>query len=441
LAPQDHKSRLLRSTLLVRKGREASALADLRTVLDANPAEALALGQALALLVRAGEAAEARQRAEAALEYAPGEDEAWKLRLNLAGMLGEDAKPVLDRWHQALPRSAACLELLCGYHDGRGQTEQASQFADQALAINPDLFVANLYKLREEFRADPALSLARAQRLLPQASDGPARRKLLGWHALSLDALGRYDEATVGWREMVRYGSPGQLLPPPAVPADEAPAGEITGRLIWSPPGVRTEHLLRQAKAQLGDKLRLDRIGNEGDGDGFGLRRFAPGKPEAGSAAHWEASQQAAGLAPADVRDWLPHLDAYTFAALGGARVLVLMTDPRDALLNWMVHGSLQNYHFLPDIGGAAQWLASVLGAVADEAESSGRIDLVRLDADADSAAAKISQALGLENELTDLPGPGERLPAGHWRHYRESLAAEFAVLAPVAARLGYPAE
>ena len=30
-------------------------------------------------------------------------------------------------------------------------------------------------------------------------------------------------------------------------------------------------------------------------------------------------------------------------------------------------------------------------------------------------------------------------VPAGHWRKYTQVLAAEFAVLAPVAARLGYP--
>ena len=62
-------------------------------------------------------------------------------------------------------------------------------------------------------------------------------------------------------------------------------------------------------------------------------------------------------------------------------------------------------------------------------------------DADAGEAAQRIEQALGLESPLPGVFGPGQRLPAGHWRHYRESLAEEFALLAPVAARLGYPAE
>ena len=441
IAPADPMARVLRSELLIDYGRDADAVADLCAVLDAHPTQAPVLAQAVALLVRGGRPDEAKVRAEAALEKAPDQDELWKVRLNVAGMLGEEAKPVLDRWFKAMPQSAACLEMLSAYHDAQGQPEQAGQYADQALAINPELYTANLHKLRAEFRDDPALSLARAERLLAQAKDGPARRTLLGWRGLSLDALGRHAEAAGVWREMVRLPVPGQVLPPPAVPAGEAPAGKIDGLLLWSPPGVRAEFVLRQAKSQLGPKLRLDRIGSEADGDGYGVRRRAPGHPEAGTASRWEASLRAAGLDPAESRDWLPHVDAYTFATLGGAKVLVLLTDPRDALLNWMLHGSLQNYHFLPEISRSAQWLADVLEAVADEAEVSGRIDLVRLDADAGEAAQRIEQALGLESPLPGVFGPGQRLPAGHWRHYRESLAEEFALLAPVAARLGYPAE
>ena len=134
-------------------------------------------------------------------------------------------------------------------------------------------------------------------------------------------------------------------------------------------------------------------------------------------------------------------MDGYTFAALGGARVLALLTDPRDALLNWMLHGSLQNYHFLPEFSRSAQWLADVLEAVADEADVSGRIDLVRLDADAGEAAQRIEQALGLAEPLPGVMGRGTRFPTGHWRNYREAFAEEFARLAPVAARLGYPAD
>ena len=33
------------------------------------------------------------------------------------------------------------------------------------------------------------------------------------------------------------------------------------------------------------------------------------------------------------------------------------------------------------------------------------------------------------------------RLPAGHWRRYRDVMGAAFAQLTPVAVRLGYPEE
>jgi hypothetical protein len=37
------------------------------------------------------------------------------------------------------------------------------------------------------------------------------------------------------------------------------------------------------------------------------------------------------------------------------------------------------------------------------------------------------------------MPGPGHGFPAGHWRVYAKALAEPFALLTPVARRLGYP--
>lgn len=441
IAPADPVARVLRAELLVELGRPEEAAIDLGQLLDANPAHPPLLRQAVMLLARLGRTEEAHARAEAALAVRPADDELWKTRLYLSGLLGEDAKALLDRWQEASPDSAACMEMLCGFHDARGESALAEAYADRALAIEPDLYAANIFKLRGDFASDPAAALARADRLLPMASDGLAQRTLLGWRGLALDALGRHAEAAASWREMARRPAPGQVPPPPPLPAAEAPAGRIAGTLVYSPPGVRAEFVLRQAKAQLGQRLRLDRIGNVAAADGFGALRFAPGHPEAGSAQRWEASLQALGLSPDEAIDWLPHVDGYTFAALGGGPVLALLTDPRDALLNWLVHGSLQNYSFFLDIGDAAEWLAGVLGALADEAEATGRVLLVDLDGDAAASAQKIEHALGLAKPLPALAGRGLRFPAGHWRNYRDALSDSFARLAPVAARLGYPAE
>ena len=50
-------------------------------------------------------------------------------------------------------------------------------------------------------------------------------------------------------------------------------------------------------------------------------------------------------------------------------------------------------------------------------------------------------QALGLVEPLPAVAHGALGFPPGHWRNYREAFAAEFARLAPVAARLGYPAD
>jgi hypothetical protein len=38
------------------------------------------------------------------------------------------------------------------------------------------------------------------------------------------------------------------------------------------------------------------------------------------------------------------------------------------------------------------------------------------------------------------MPGPSPVFPAGHWRVYAKALAEPFALLTPVARRLGYAA-
>ncbi len=212
--------------------------------------------------------------------------------------------------------------------------------------------------------------------------------------------------------------------------------------LLWSPPGVRSEFVLRTVKPMLGPRLRLDRIGSRAAGDGFGVLRFPPGHPEAGSAARWRESLQAMELDPATAADWLPHIDGYTLAALQGAKVLALLTDPRDAFMNWMVHGSLQDFLFSPDPRVSAEWLASSLEALADFRDlHPTQVLLARLDRDAGKAAATIEHTLGLEQHLPALFGKGTRFPTGHWRQYRQAFADVFARLESVSARLGYPAD
>jgi hypothetical protein len=89
----------------------------------------------------------------------------------------------------------------------------------------------------------------------------------------------------------------------------------------------------------------------------------------------------------------------------------------------------------------AAGWLAAVLHQIAalDE-QSLYPHHLLRLDdaiGDPQQLAALLGSAIN-----TALPAPAGSapgaFPAGHWRAYAQALAEPFALLAPVARRLGY---
>jgi hypothetical protein len=107
---------------------------------------------------------------------------------------------------------------------------------------------------------------------------------------------------------------------------------------------------------------------------------------------------------------------------------------------------------FEPDPRASAQWLADVFTTVAEAVDNPGfETVLVRVD-DMDSNAASICNELQSALNLDTAPdaeqlakpvlalgGMPNQFPAGHWRHYRDSFAEAFALLTPLAVRLGYP--
>lgn len=441
--PAELDAIVLRADLRLQSGDRDGAIADLEHVLARQPRYIAALRRMALLLAGDGRAPDARALIDKALADAPADRDTWQLRMNLCGPLGESPVDVLQQWHAADPGSADCMELMADFHRSRGDIAQAAAWAERALAVDGNLFHSNMIMLEVEQARDLDLALVRADRLLVQQTDVQRQRQVLAWAGLALDQAGRHAEATLCWKNMLqRVSRQSPLVPPPSVaPADQVPEGTIEATLVWAPVGVRGEAVLMAAKQQLGNRLDLGRASVVAAGDGFGLVRFPPGDPRAGSAERWAQAVTAAGLDPATLVDWMPHLDPYTLAALRGARVLCLLADPRDALLNWFVFGSLQNYLPSPDPVAAADWLARTLDAVADHRDAHpDRVVFARLDGDAAEAAAAIEQALGLPQPLPGLHGRGARLPSGHWRHYREGFAEAFERLAPVAARLGYPA-
>lgn len=440
-APADKADlRGLRAELLVNAGRGEAAMADLRGLLDENPTEPKTVRRATALMAVAGFREEAIARAEAALDKFPTDEALWMARLNLASVIVEDPKPLFDRWLKILPGSAVCNDLLVGYHASRGDYAKSLAHAEQALATEPKMINSRIAKVRAEVADNPRQALQTAAEGFALAEQDPRQQRiLLAWTGLARDALGEYGEAASQWRQMLQI--PLSLLPPPGfAPAEDAPAGEIGGTLLWSPPGVRVETLLNSLHDELGLRLELGRIGTAVHPDGFGAARLPPGHADAGSAERWRKARAARKIDPDTAVDWLPHVDGYTFAALSGARVVGLLMDPRDAFLNWMVHGSLQGYAFSPNPQKSAEWLALGLEALADHRDQHpDRVHLVRLDRDAGKAGALVEQALGLKQPLKAIQGAGDSFPPGRWKEYREAFKDEFARLAPVAARLGYP--
>ncbi|KFN50676.1 tetratricopeptide repeat protein [Arenimonas composti] len=440
LTPDDLAARQLRAEIHLDAGDAELALADQLHLLALRPDHPRSVLLASSHLARSGRREQAVAIVEAALAAAPQVDELWRARLNISGMLGEDPKPILDRWQDASPDSPNVLDMLAGFHQALGESVLAVAYAERALAQNPRLQASLGVILGHELREDPAAAVKRVDALLPDVTVPEERRSFLGWAGAALDSLGRYDEAAARWREMITVPMPDQLLPPPPLPAEAAPAGEGAGTLLFSPPGLRAEFVLRAMKRMLQKRLRLERIDDPSLGDGFGRERPPVGHPQAGSAERWRAGLETIGQDPATVIDWLPFVDGYTLQALQGARVVALLGDPRDLLLNWMVHGSIQGYLFSNQLVRSAEWLAASLEALADFRDlHPGAVHLIRMDRDAGKAEQALEKLLELPEPLGALFGPGARFLPGHWKHYREAYADAFGVLAPVAARLGYP--
>ncbi|MGH8077985.1 MAG: tetratricopeptide repeat protein, partial [Lysobacter sp.] len=112
-------------------------------------------------------------------------------------------------------------------------------------------------------------------------------------------------------------------------------------------------------------------------------------------------------------------------------------------LLEWLAYGSPASFALESPVIGA-RWLAQVLAQVADLHEQDlFPHRLVKLDIVADDPV-ELALTIGdaLETSIAAPParalGPQHFAP-GHWRAFAEPLASAFALLTPVAQRLGYP--
>ncbi|MEY3516956.1 MAG: hypothetical protein RIS67_1173 [Pseudomonadota bacterium] len=452
LVPDDRDALLLRLQLRMHMNDLSGALADGQALYTLEPNDATVLNQLSQVHLRLGDNVAARALLDDALSVQADNDAFWQLRCALEAGLGGDSHAQILRWLAARPKSGAAHEALAVHAEAVGDLPAATAAADAALALSEALPLAQFVKLRQEVRDNPEVALDRLAALAQRARSPEAQRMVLAWIGLASDRLGRYAEAADAFSRMAQIVPPLKTLPVP-YPARDVPEAGAEGRLLWAPVGVRIEPVLNALAPVLGPRLLADR--NQPSAareDGFGAFRAEPGSKNAGSAFNWRTGVQALGLQPADAVDWLPQWDAYTAAALAGTELTALIIDPRDALINWLVFGSAQSYVFLPKLNQSAKWLAAGFHALAETIDHGPQtVHVIRIDApetDAADIAAQLHSALATEGvpDATVLATPifalgkmPNQFPAGHWRHYKDAFAEAFAVLTPLATRLGYP--
>ncbi|MGY1459442.1 MULTISPECIES: tetratricopeptide repeat protein [unclassified Luteimonas] len=436
--------------------RPARALEHLREAFSALPGEPRATTAIVEAWRRLGAVDEARAMLDAALATAPDNDGLWRARL-VFDPFGEAAGRLIERWRRHSPTSINALDAEMAFHASEGRPSDVAAAAHALLELAPGHFGAEVRLADALLETDPAQALRRIESVLgrenlrPEAKAtfevrlGLARHRT-GDFAGALAHWNRPDAAAPGNRLPLPEATPAPAeWPEAAAPAPDAPPVAF---LLGLPGGLseRGAQLLRPVPT-----FRDDRVGGSPPADVFqdigSWTGVAAGKLDAPTVINtWRAALPRRGIRGA-VIDWLPWWDnSYTSvvrAALPEARLLVMLRDPRDMLMDWIAFGAST-----PFTAGtpqaAADWLAVALAQIATLHE----LDLVahhllRVDDIADdppAMSARMGEALGVK-----LPTPprglfgNPRFSAGAWRSYADLLAGPFAALAPVARRFGYP--
>ncbi|MGH8072471.1 MAG: tetratricopeptide repeat protein [Lysobacter sp.] len=483
--------RALIADLLRRQGRPGEAADELAPLLDnpaATPAMRRTVGemqlqagrneQARDLLVDAVTAQPDDRRAVAALVEAwqrlkdtdtaratldtllaahPQAVALWHARLAFEEFAGDAARQVLTRWQEAMPGFVPALEAQIALHDANDEFDQAEATARRIIELQPGHARAELRLIDAELKRDPDEAINHVERLIAKAEGDAAKRNLRQLMGRTLDIAGQPDAAAATWAELHAEVVPERLpLPQPSAPRAEWPDQTVLDQpaaavvLLWGAPGSLVERVAATL-ANAGAPVRADRFGAQPPTDLFQryltIDGLAGGSADpAALVAEWRAELPARGIKDGQVFDWLLWWDNAALLALRPhlpeAMLLVVLRDPRDMLLDWLAFGAPAPFALeTPEAG--AQWLAQVLGQVADLHEQDLLPHrLLRMDGIAEDPAGIATALAGaLQTRLPVPPrqamGPS-RFPAGHWRAFAEPLGEAFKLLEPVARRLGY---
>ena len=450
-SPVEGRALMLAGQLHLELQQVDAALSAFAHLVDTADTPAVPLQAIQSHLLGLGLLSEAIALGERALRRQPQNPALWRLRLGLEQGISLGAQQIVERWLQACPGDAAALEVRAQLLEGRGELAAAVADARLALASDPTRLGARWVLLRDTLLNDPAAVLPQVEQLLSTLTDPAERRRLIAWRGLARHRLHDAAGAARDWLEAVQLPPAGAPLPAPRTqPVPLPPAApELGPVLFWSAPGANARRLTAALVRQTTYRLLDDRFGVQPRPDGLGPFR-SDGRMVA--LEQYRELLASGGVDATRAIDHLPHFDPAIRAALGGPRLLALVADPRDLLLNWLALGNQPSFDLRDPVAGA-RWLAHTLDRLLDAAEADpAQVLVVRseaLDQDTPATLATVQAFLQLDEALdTDasraalirLGGMTRNLPAGLWRAYAQVLADAFAPLQAVAARLGYPA-
>ena len=444
--------------LEVEAGRGAQALPRLRIAAAAAPGDRRTLAAMIEAWRQLDDQADARVTLDAMLlEHAQVPD-LWLARLAIESFAGAEALAVAERWHAAMPDFVPANEALATSLDAAGERERAEALALRITELSPGHTQAELRVIDGLLARDTDAALARVESLIARAEDPDAKRNLRQLLGRTFDIAGQPDAAAATWAELhaevvserLPLPQPSASIPPlPELAPLPDPAPGVL--LLWGAPGSLVERVALTFNLA-GGPLRADRFGAQPPSDPLQNYQTPAALIDGGldgafMVAQWRAGLAARGISDGNVFDWLLWWDNALLLALRPhlpeAVLMVVLRDPRDMLLEWLAYGSPAPFALESPVIGA-RWMAQVLGQIADLHEQDlFPHRLLRLDEVADDPSA-LAQAIADALQIAvAAPPPGAlgppRLAPGHWRAFAEPLASAFALLTPVAVRLGYP--
>ena len=426
--------------------------------LQAAPGDRRALQAALIAWERLAADEEARAALDALLATHTQLPSLWLARLAVETVGSPAAVTVAQAWVDAMPENIQALEARLRLHDMAGERDPGMALARRIVAIEPGRVTGEqriIAGLLDAGQGDEAI--AHVQGMIDKAENDAARTSLRAWLGVVMDAAGREADAVATWLELRQEERPRRLALPPQAksPASwpempEIPADNTDRPLfVFGPPGSQVERIVTILDAA-SPVLRADRFSDNPPADPF--QRFdtlaALANDELAAedlVVKWKAALPTRGLANANVIDWLLWWDNALLWSmrpyLPEGRVLFVLRDPRDMLLDWLAFGSSQPLG-MGSIPEASGWLQRCLEQIANLHDRNLYHNmLLRIDGaenDPQALAELLQRGFGAGFPVVNNLPPA-RLPAGYWRKYRDVLGAAFNNLTPVAVRLGYP--